>query len=202
MKASGIISLLLFCLVCKSQTERNGRIQDFSIQAASTNQVLVSWSVGAGSTCNSPQVQHSLDGVNFKTVYTYPGVCGGTEETEYYSWVHTSAKAYALNFYRVKLDEFDFTEALKLDLNAKLAGTNFVLYPNPTSGMVSFEFRNEQRENFYLEVLNVYGQVVMQSEKQLSSTGALDLSSKEKGLYFFLIRNRTNVVYVKRLILN
>lgn len=50
--------------------------------------VRVCWEVAAGNECQNVELQHSLDGENFETFYTYSGICGDPNITLGYDYVH------------------------------------------------------------------------------------------------------------------
>ncbi|MEQ8909223.1 MAG: T9SS type A sorting domain-containing protein [Vicingaceae bacterium] len=180
--------ILLFVLLFGAKSwSQSSRIESFQLQASSNNQVLVRWVVGPGSTCNAPQVQHSLDGENFTTVYTYPGVCGGTDEAESYSWVHANAKPYSFNYYRVKLDEGEFTLTKQLDLNSNLANTNFLVYPNPTKGEVTLEWRNEARLTYDLLLINAESVKILEIKSITTNQKKVHLPNLKAGVYYFIL---------------
>jgi hypothetical protein len=63
--------------------------------------VNLSWTIGAGNTCEDLEVQHSTDSINYTTVYTYLGVCGNATFEQSYSWTHTQPVCGATNYYRL-----------------------------------------------------------------------------------------------------
>ena len=74
-----------------------------------------------------------------------------------------------------------------------LDGAEVKLYPNPTSGVVTFEMPFDEAE-CPMEVMNMTGQIVL--KRQVYSSGGvinetLDLSNQAKGLYLLRINGQT-----------
>ena len=146
--AFSLIQLTSFC--------QSSRIADFSISRTNDFGVFVSWTMNAGSTCLTTKVEHSLDGEHFTPVYTYPGICGDAVEEVTYDWTDNNARKYALNFYRMKLEESEYTLVESVDLDSHLAEDELKIIQNNGSE-ITFQLRNEGSQRFDLIIYNSSG---------------------------------------------
>lgn len=88
---------------------------DVSLEKVGTN-VRVHWIVAAGNQCQDVEIQHSLDGKNFETVYTYAGICGDPNLTLGYDFTHQATVLNRANYYRIKVNQ-DRTPVLRTFIN-------------------------------------------------------------------------------------
>lgn len=96
MKTVFSIALTLFLSLVSAQTI----VESFSVtQVDSTAQV--NWTIGPGNTCSDLMIQYSTDSVTFNTIYEYPGICGNTNSSQSYTWVHLNPNCGTRSFYRV-----------------------------------------------------------------------------------------------------
>ena len=181
MVRSILISIfLLSCFLGKSQSPRIAR---HSIKATNNNNVLVVWTMNAGSTCPSLVVERSLDNINFRPVYTYPSVCGDSDVEVSYSWTDTNPQLYAINYYRLNLDDIEFTIPIAIDLQSILQGKRIITYPNPSSGSLKVELRNTENQNFDVEIFDNHGSLVHTIKSVSGRVYELNLADRENGIY-------------------
>jgi hypothetical protein len=69
------------------------------------SKVRVNWEVAAGNQCQDVEVQHSLDGETFETIYTYAGICGDPNVTLGYDYTHKYPTLNHANYYRLKVNQ-------------------------------------------------------------------------------------------------
>ena len=84
---------------------------DVSLEKVGTN-VVVYWEVAAGNQCQNVEIQHSLNGKDFETFYTYAGICGDPNVTLGYEYTHNSPVLNHFNYYRIKVNQ-DITSPLR-----------------------------------------------------------------------------------------
>jgi hypothetical protein len=74
---------------------------------------------------------------------------------------------------------------------------NILISPNPSTGKVSISV--DDMADLDLEVIDQLGNIVLKME--LTNSSIVDLSSARKGLYLFVIKNSTNIIYKEKLII-
>lgn len=149
-----------------------------------TNKVLVRWSVIAGSTCQEVIVQRSTDSINFKDIYVYPTICGLSNEESNYSWVDEQPINYSLNYYRLKIEQLEFTEIEKVDYNSKLKQGEIAIYPNPVINTAELWFERPKNELLQMEIYSISGHYITEINNIESNHITFDFSYLRKGTYF------------------
>jgi len=71
------------------------------------------------------------------------------------------------------------------------------VYPNPTRGLFKISFIAEKIDNFEITIVNAFGKLVSQEEKQSfigEYTKQVDLSDYPRGIYMVQIRTSDSFV--------
>lgn len=92
---------------------------------------------------------------------------------------------------------------ISTDINDIVSKINdFVVYPNPSNGQINISFISNDDMN--VKVFNILGSVVFEKKFNTNNSGLqnikLDLSSKDKGMYYIQLENNTNVMTKKVII--
>lgn len=67
------------------------------------------------------------------------------------------------------------------------------VYPNPASTFTKFEFQKGFDKGYTLQVINFIGKQVYEA-KNISSTTTLDLSSYNRGVYIYQVKDQSGKV--------
>lgn len=89
-------------------------------------------------------------------------------------------------------------------LDARTAGIELSVYPNPTHGQITVQLTQKAGQNYKLRLSNIIGQEVrtVALRPELSTAGLpLDLSDLHTGVYFFSLLVDGKVMSTKRLVL-
>lgn len=88
-------------------------------------------------------------------------------------------------------NEFHFTVGFPLSVETPKAFKNLDVFPNPTTGEITIEYANSNRENATIQLYDLSGRVLaeFQTLNQEFTTKKLDLSAQPKGIY--LIKSTT-----------
>lgn len=134
-----LLLLLLSNCLLKAQGERLASFN--AVRLDGRNVVEVKWVLKANVSCQSPQVQRSVDAVNFNTIYTYPGVCGGSANEENYSWIDSDALENYKLYYRLRIDDAEYSTIDSVEKQNPSNENGIYLYPNPSSAdfFISYE---------------------------------------------------------------
>jgi len=167
------------------------RIVKFSAELSGES-VIVTWVVGAGSTCQEVVVQRSIDSLEFRDVYLYPSICGDSDEPVVYNWIDRSPTNYSLNYYRMKIEGVDYTEAVKVDYNSKVLFGEINLFPNPVVQQLEFWFENNLRQQFQYRIIDFSGNVLVSSLKTSGQYVKWDATKLNAGVYILELKNIDN----------
>jgi hypothetical protein len=152
----------------------------------------LNWATASEQNTDYFRVQRSQDGLVFETI----GIVQAQGQS-------TSAKHYTYddinpfegeNYYRLELvDQNGDTElSSTILLNIRMDGKPYVFYPNPTTGMVYYQYESQKAEALQLEVLDVLGKRVRTQQVQ-GTTGInnipVDLEDLPVGTYMIRVHN-------------
>lgn len=150
--------------------------------------VLLTWSVKQGNTCNGVQILHSLDSTNFTQIGSIEGICGSSSESISYDFTHLDPGKNAINYYRLHLGGVGFSWIVNAEV-LDLAGTNYVLRPNPVVGFSELFFDNGTNATFELKVFGVDGELVHEAETN-GELFILNSGDFIQGFYHFAISKK------------
>lgn len=172
------ILLVVFSFNLSAQTV----VESFSVtQVDSTAQV--SWTIGPGNTCSDLMIQYSTDSVSFNTIYEYPGICGNTNSSQSYTWVHLNPKCGTRSFYRVA----SLTEGTLSSTHADFVcfgETGVVATYNQLTGNIVIAANIPSGEVWNFTLYDLYGHRILASELAEYSTTVL-WNPQHSGIYIY-----------------
>lgn len=68
---------------------------------------------------------------------------------------------------------------------------NFIVYPNPTEGNISFEFKNTLSTQFKAGLVNAQGQILRRQNASASEISLLDMQDLPNGVYWLQVQSDT-----------
>jgi hypothetical protein len=170
--------------------------------ALSGGKTIITWTVGAGTTCESVVVQRSSDTAFFQDVYTYPSICGNSAVDESYAWIDEEPIPFSLNYYRLKVENVDFTWAKKVDNNSQIKKGELSIYPNPSRTNTAFWFEQKRGMIYQLVISDFMGKTIYTSNEEQTSTFELDVSALNAGVYnAFVLDEDGAVAYSSKLVI-
>ena len=135
-------------------------------------------------------VEYSTDGTNFEKIGQVNAIGNSTEATPY-EFTHQHPRI-GLNYYRLRQVDVNgnasYSNVVVLEHKASEISNNF--FPNPTNDVVNYQFSSAVNESVKVEVLDVLGRVLRQTEHQAMSglnNIAIDLSPYLSGTYIIRV---------------
>ncbi len=194
------LSVFLF-LVSFSLAAQIDRVVQFDA-TLSGGKTIVTWTVGAGTTCESVVVQRSSDTTSFQDIYVYPSICGNSTVDESYNWIDEQPIPFSLNYYRLKVENVDFTTAKIVDNNSQVIKGELSIYPNPSQSMTAFWFEQKRGLSYQLLISDLQGKYIYASSAERTNFFELDVSIFKAGAYNVYILSETGAVaYTSKLII-
>ncbi|MBA3899291.1 MAG: T9SS type A sorting domain-containing protein [Bacteroidetes bacterium] len=147
---------------------------------------MISWTIKAGFSCYSVDVEHSTDGIYFTKIYTYPGICGGPGTNETYSYLHKSPHT-GRNYYRMDMGNYGMSETLSVDF-VDTSEKGYVIYPMPIDENSKIRFQQAYND-FSISILSFSGKIIYTEEGISGSVFNLGKLNLQQGTYHFVLSN-------------
>jgi len=159
------------------------------------NNVELTWQTASEVNTSRFEVQHSANGINWNTL-TEVQAAGNFAGLKNYRFLHAQPSA-GINYYRLKMVDLDGTFAYSKIVNVlnTRSTLNAYLYPNPSSGNVSFGTVNALN----VAVYDLSGNAVVRKN---GATDKLDLSSLRTGIYMVSWSDENNQKFTQRLVIS
>lgn len=168
-------------------------------EETSSCQVKLMWETAAEENLAYFGIQRSVNGVNFESVGTVQAV-GSSRVQQIYGWLDTQIEQDGY-YYRLKMVEHGggtrYSEFMYIQTPcAAYQGQSGIveLYPNPAKDQLNVKFHNSQKTALVatVQVLNVLGEVVLQTQKTVTNgmqVISVDLENIPAGTYTIAFKN-------------
>ena len=179
-----LLVVLVFSLTLwsKSQAQNSHpHLKYFNVQTLN-GKLLVSWTTRAGFSCQDVHIELSTDSINWDRKATLFGVCGDTVERDY-SMVVDSPYTNAINYVRLVLGEFGFSEVLQLRVIDRQSV--FQIVPHPANSGGKIYVRNANRDRLTLQFHSLQGELVYEMESVNEVLTFPDF--KQSGLFVYML---------------
>ena len=173
----------------------------FSAQQAS-NDVLISFTIRGGVTCQGVQVMRSSDNINFVSIYDIQGVCGNLSFDETYNWTDATPHQNQNNYYRVDLGSLGISSDIITVPFIKYNGSGYHMFPNPCKNDCRIYFSNANHAPHQYIIFDGTGSVVYSGETDGDEI-YVDSNLLSSGIYRFIVyqnsesRFNGNFVYLE-----
>ncbi|MBP7513982.1 MAG: T9SS type A sorting domain-containing protein [Flavobacteriales bacterium] len=146
--------------------------------------VRISWTIVGGSTCNGQDVERSLNGISFTSIYRVDGICGSVSEPVPYECVDVAPPELSELYYRVKLglDGYSSVKSIAFD---QITTSDQRFYPSPTTGAATLVLRVASGTGVTLQVWDAAGRVVLERSGLTGPSIPLDVSGQRAGAYTY-----------------
>lgn len=91
----------------------------------------------------------------------------------------------------------EFVDSLR---SSEFANNNFLMFPNPSNGILNIELTENSGLIAALEITDVLGKSVLSQKGSGSNTQTIDISTVQSGIYFVTITTDSNLKVIKKLI--
>jgi hypothetical protein len=182
--------LIIFILHLAFSASSQETILDRFQAKVNNRQVLLSWTIEQGSTCNGIAITRSSDSLNFTEIGDIEGVCGSISEPVNYSFTDINPITNRKNYYRLELGDVGSSKIISIEVIA-LNNEGFYAFPNPGTLNTRIYFSNAQLQRAELELFSVNGSKTSEifSDQDFFD---VDLTGFNAGLYLFLIYTQNN----------
>ncbi|GAB2499979.1 T9SS type A sorting domain-containing protein [Algoriphagus taiwanensis] len=172
----------------------------FTAKQTETRDILIEWKTATEKNNSHFILERSFDGKNWETISLIPGA-GDSLEPLSYRHLDTNPQ-FGRNFYRLTQVDFDGLTTVYQTIAVSLSGEpgnnlQVVVYPNPTQGRIYLESKNQNLDGMQVEILNLNGQSILQSEAIRNSRAEFDLSGLPRGIYILKLYSASEIITQK-----
>ncbi|MEO0787241.1 MAG: T9SS type A sorting domain-containing protein [Bacteroidota bacterium] len=174
-------------------------VEYLSFDAEADNEgVMLDWATASEQENDYFIVERSADGRSFEAIGRIDGQ-GDSELRNDYQFLDQSPFD-GQNFYRLKQYDFDgsmsMSGLISVDFRRSVAVSDFTLAPVPTQDFLNVRLDQEIPEAFDLEILNVYGQLILRSPANAGQLEyKLPVASLPTGFYWVRIGESVRKFY-------
>jgi hypothetical protein len=186
----------LFILNMDSVFSQDNLLVNFTARQIE-NYVHLNFTVEGGITCLGTKVQRSIDDVHYETIGTIPGICGGTEDQNYFFDDSFPLKN-QLNYYRIDLNQYGISNSVSAQFVDY--GDGFVVIQNPATKNFTVLFSNFNNQKIDFTLYNLNG-IVLNKVSTNSNNITFLRAAFPSGIYFLEIKNEDQNLSVEKIIL-
>lgn len=155
------------------------------------NSVKIDFTMSPGTSCGGYQIFRSTDSTNVLAtkIYDYPGVCGDINTSQNFSYIDYGPALNTMNYYKVLIPPFDYSNLLKLYVNQTAAAPKVVVYPQPATAndILNIYIENEDNTYYELKIYDSFGRLKLFKIGTYASSIHVPTSSFDEGVFVFLI---------------
>jgi hypothetical protein len=155
---------------------------------------MITWSTSNEINCEKYELEYLQNENEFVVINEIKAL--NKQNKNEYSLHHDQLDKYPSYVYRVKQYDFDgkysYSDLVQID---RLLDNDIIFYPNPSNGMLSFEYSESHQETI-LEIIGLDGRIMYQNK----ISPLVDLSFLQNGSYMIKLTNDSSVIYKKIII--
>ncbi len=175
----------------------------FTAELQSSDDVLLTWTTAAEYNNDYFGIERSYDGIRFERIDAVPAA--NTNGVSAYTSIDSKFRGdVRVLYYRIVQVDYNGTSSntpirsVLLDSDA----TNTVnVYPNPSKGVFTLDFRGANEQQGTIEIYSSTGKQVYSNLVQAEKTQTLDLSELRKGVYTLQVTLENNSTETLKLII-
>ena len=167
------------------------------------SKVNISWATATEKNSSYFDVERSIDGVNYRSVYRVNGA-GNSTTTNNYSFTDVNAVPGYINYYRLREVDFDGKHMLSkvnmVNLMPKIKTIS--LWPNPIKSKFTAEISFPENGTATLEITDIAGRVILSENRVLEqgmNTVEINTENLVTGTYFFRVKSDSYTGEVQRI---
>lgn len=174
-----IFLLLIFSFASAEALAQHPLLESMTLRQVG-NTVRVDFGIKGGVSCFGVQLERRTANDDFVEISSIPGICGGSEFTEFYALNDPFPVANAEASYRLVLGQQGTTEELSI-IFIPIPG-DIIVYPNPVLSIVSIRWIAEDGRLYNLCIHDTSGRQVYAAQVTAPQTSIL-VSHLPQGLY-------------------
>jgi len=162
--------------------------------------ININWTTATEYNSSHYILQNSRDGQNWIEVAKIQSA-GTTNQTTNYSYQDKSFGG--VSYYRLVQVDFDgqFEIFGPISVNCEIDINNIIVYPNPSSNIVSIQMINQMDETMNLSILDFNGKIIFEKTISTQIIEQIDLKDYMNGVYTFIFSsiNQTHTTKIVKI---
>ncbi len=155
------------------------------IASEQPNGILLKWVIAGGNQCQGTKMFRSLDQMVFEQIGHIPGICGGTQADETYTYFDTVPYGNHYNHYRLEMVFQGFTDIVTVFFE-DFGSSDHALLSDHALGTYRILYTNDLNSTNVLEVFDRFGHSVYRASGN-DSDFDLRTDGWPPGVYVFRI---------------
>ena len=182
------------------------RLLSFTAEKTNAGKNLLKWTSAGEINISKYEVQHSNDGLGFKSIVGSTIVARNVSINSYYNFADDKPFE-KLNFYRLKITDKDgkvsFSTVAVISNNKSVSSASITVFPNPAVNFLNIQTKAGQKGKASVSIISNAGQIVYKSDYTLSDESIvyLDVKKLAAGNYNVRIKTAdgktTNIAFIK-----
>lgn len=152
--------------------------------AVREEQVLLEWTMVAGTTCDGTQVERAVNGGAWQQVGGISGLCGDVNAAVAYDWTDAAPPELSTLAYRLKLGAQGYSSTLQVRFE-RLTARAHLAFPSPAHERVVLLFRESGTAEGVLDVYDQAGRPVIASLSVRGDRAELDVRAWSAGIHHY-----------------
>ena len=180
-----LIITILSLNICALFAQNEDVVLFFSADEFNKN-VLLTWTISEGNTCNGIDIFRSIDGANYTKIGDIEGICGSGVESIDYSFTDNFPEKNVFNHYRLSLGGLGYSYSVKVEV-IDIPANSYQIRPQPINEKGLLLFNNNTKKQAELFVFNMNGELVFQRETAESEIKLREMMRFPSGQYSFIL---------------
>jgi hypothetical protein len=186
-------AILIACLMISATVRAQGVFRDVTAVQFGDS-IMLNWTLTGGSTCFDMHLQRSDASNAFTTIFSVPGVCGGSSD-QYYAFIdHEDLESGVTYQYRITASNDLYASDTVSITYIDAGGFTLFMYPNPANDFLAITIDNSLTPSFLVEVFDLSGRRTSISTYP-SNLIQLPISELSPGVYNLLVTTREGEHY-------
>lgn len=179
-----LFSILISVIGSKAFGQTNPILGHF-FASEKEGEVILSWEIVAGSTCNGIQIYRSTDALSYNQIGDIPGICGNISFAQDYIFSDVNGVKNKTNYYKLRLGSSGYSPVISVEIiDINLNG--YLIRPNPITESSRIYFNNETNSESLINIYDFKG-IEVYSSKSQNDYFTIDGIRFNSGIYIFSI---------------
>lgn len=169
--------------LASSQAQEHPFLSDFTATVRE-EQVLLEWTMVAGTTCDGTQVERAVNGGDWSAIGGISGLCGDVNAPVAYDWTDEAPQELSTLAYRLKLGAQGYSSTMQVRFE-RLTAREHIAFPSPAHDRVVLLFREPGTAEGMLDVYDLSGRPVVASLSVRGDRVELDVRAWKAGVHHY-----------------